>query len=39
MSLIIKAKEYLKDGLSVIPTKEDKLPALAVNRQHNLDKI
>jgi len=34
-----KAKEYLKAGLSVIPTKEDKLPALQAWKPYQSQRI
>jgi len=39
MSLIDKAKEYLKAQLSVIPTKEDKLPALTSWKPYQTSRI
>lgn len=38
-TLIDKAKEYLKAGLSVIPTKEDKLPALATWKPYQATRL
>ena len=38
-TLIEAAKEYLKAGLSVIPTKEDKLPALATWKPYQATRL